>query len=231
MKSYIWEKPTDMEDDFSLIVDESDVKNVADFFDTWIYQVCKANQADVATLEKQFDEYLKKNQIAYNEVDDIVLQNFIDEIGIDFEVRRCDDLQTVSDDPDDDLILYYDDDRSFLLLSECDTERAASMWDGHNFVDIICDEETGETEVEYDADKRYCLDEWDGHNNVTGGIGHHEYVYQIEKIDGEKVENQYLVVRESQWQGEFTQAKIFDVVSLQEYLKSIGRDFNDVHFD
>ena len=45
------------------------------------------------------------------------------------------------------------------------------------------------------------LDTWDGRNYTYGGVGCHAEYYHIDQIDGEPVDDQYLVRYWSQWVG------------------------------
>ena len=73
-------------------------------------------------------------------------------------------------------------------------------------------------------DAPYSLDEWDGNNFTTGGVGLHEEVYKI--ID-DSDEPLYLIRRWSQWQGSLPSGKVVSESELIQYLKDLKRDVED----
>jgi hypothetical protein len=71
------------------------------------------------------------------------------------------------------------------------------------------------------------LDEWDGSNWRTGGMGLHEQVHKVLKAEGEAVDGMYLVYRWSQWQGQQPDALLLTKKELADHLKELGRDVEE----
>lgn len=55
----------------------------------------------------------------------------------------------------------------------------------------------------------------------------HQYVSKVLEMDGEKVDDLYLLIQISDYQGDIPVAAILDKENLKEYLESIDRDIND----
>ena len=71
------------------------------------------------------------------------------------------------------------------------------------------------------------LDEWDGSNWRTGGVGLHEQVHKVLKVEGEAVDGMYLVYRWSQWQGQQPDALLLTKEELADHLEELGRDVEE----
>lgn len=97
-------------------------------------------------------------------------------------------------------------------------------WDGSNHRVIHLTETMSESIVEV-SDTAVSLDEWDGRNHVTGGMGYHQRVYRVFTEDGvAPTEPLYLIEEWSQWQGDLPQGKVVDESGLRIHLKELGRD-------
>lgn len=84
-----------------------------------------------------------------------------------------------------------------------------------------------ETSLVINEDDVLDLDEWDGNNHTTGGVGNHQHVHKIIEEDGENVEDKYLIVFSSQWQGEDTKGSVVNKEELIAHLKELGRDIEE----
>lgn len=99
-------------------------------------------------------------------------------------------------------------------------------WDGGNF-QIVDEEETVWT-AEVVLSREYVdLDEWDGRNFQTGGLGYHEKIYKIIEKDGERVEGEYLLVKTSQWQGDHATGEILTLADIEVHLEQLGRKVDE----
>lgn len=122
-------------------------------------------------------------------------------------------------------IIYDPNNGEFHLGSEWDTIKVFEYWDGHNFV-TKTDEETIEYVVEV-SEEKIDLDEWNGRNFETGGLGLHQYIQKVIEVDGKKEEDKYLLVKWSQWQGSLPSAEIMSIKEVKEHLETLGRDVNE----
>lgn len=107
--------------------------------------------------------------------------------------------------------------------NELEKTKIYEWWDGSNWRKVFLESHMTETVVEI-TDKSVCLDEWDGRNWQTGGTGLHQYVHKVVTIDGEEVEDMFLLVRTSQWQGSHTTAEILGIDEVRNHLETIDRD-------
>lgn len=146
-------------------------------------------------------------------------QEIIEEIGIDVSVSVADEWIN----PDENVILFSREELSFWKPSELEKTKVYEWWDGSNWERVILEPYMDETVVEI-TEKSVCLDEWDGRNWQTGGMGLHEYVHKVITIDGEEVEDMFLLVNTSQWQGSHPTCEILTVDEVRNHLKEIGRD-------
>lgn len=146
-------------------------------------------------------------------------QEVLEEIGIDVFVSVADEWI----DPDENVILFSREELSFWKPSELEKTKVYEWWDGSNWERVILEAYMDETVVEI-TEKSVCLDEWDGRNWQTRGMGLHEYVHKVITIDGEEVEDMFLLVNTSQWQGSHPTGEILTVDEVRDHLKEIGRD-------
>lgn len=108
-------------------------------------------------------------------------------------------------------------------VSYADGVKIYEWWDGSNFRRETLEPHRTEIAVEI-TEKSVCLDEWDGRNWQTGGVGHHEYVHLVIAEQGKKEDDTFLLVHRSQWQGEHPTARIVDLEDLRSRLRELGRD-------
>jgi len=109
------------------------------------------------------------------------------------------------------------------ILNEVEEEKIYRYWDGSNWKTVLC---YNETEIVI-SDDYVNLDEWDGRNFVTGGVGRHEKVYKVYEVDGEKVDDKFMVLFSSQWQGDHDLAELMDIDELKQHLVEINRDVDE----
>ncbi len=109
------------------------------------------------------------------------------------------------------------------VLNEVEEEKIYRYWNGSNWKTVLCQDET---EIVI-SDSHVNLDEWDGRNWQTGGIGLHEKVYRVYEVDGEKVADTFMVLYSSQWQGYHNSAEVLHIDELKEHLKEIDRDLDE----
>ncbi|TCK01391.1 UNVERIFIED_ORG: hypothetical protein BDK47_11682 [Anoxybacillus amylolyticus] len=120
--------------------------------------------------------------------------------------------------------LFELEEKGFLLTSLMDSVYLYTWWDGSNWIrEILHPDDL--VEVVVDQERKINLDEWDGRNWSTGGLGKHENVHLVCSVDGREEKDTFLVWRYSQWQGEHdTAILLFSIQELESYLKEIGRD-------
>ena len=109
------------------------------------------------------------------------------------------------------------------VLNEVEEEKIYRYWDGSNWKTVLCQDET---EIVI-SDSYVNLDEWDGRNFVTGGVGQHERIFKVYEVDGEKVADTFMVLYSTQWQGYHNSAEVLHIDELKEHLKEIDRDLDE----
>lgn len=124
--------------------------------------------------------------------------------------------------------LIYDTNASeFYLAKDGQEVEVYEWWDGSNKKFVINDGESITTHhliLTYDY---VSLDEWNGSDYNTNGVGHHQYVYKVLTLDGEPIRDLYLIVLQSQWQGEQDQGKLLTLDELKEHLKDLERNVDE----
>lgn len=78
------------------------------------------------------------------------------------------------------------------------------------------------------TDDFVSLDEWDGNDLTTLGVGNHQQVHRIIELDG-GIEDEplYLINKWSQWQGDVPTGEVVDVDGLKQHLEKLGRDVEE----
>lgn len=72
------------------------------------------------------------------------------------------------------------------------------------------------------------LDKWDGRNYVYGSVGEHRDIHKVYEVDGEEVENTFLVYDHSQWQGSINKGFLVD--NLKAFLIENG-DYEEEEYE
>ena len=109
--------------------------------------------------------------------------------------------------------------KDFLLISEMETLPLYLYWDGSNWKHIWLPEPDAIVEVEEDEEddeEPVSLDKWDGRNYTYGGVGCHAEYYHIDRLNGEPVEDKFLLRYWSQWEGVQPSGAIVSSEELEE---------------
>lgn len=211
-KKLIWNVRNYENKNEGLLIDPEDVEEVCNFCDY-----------SVATIDLPVSEKKKLNKLLEEKEAEIYdycdLEDFLEENGYqNVEIDSLEDYPVCEE-----KLCFDFQEKEFFDLAECYTERIYRYWNGSNWKTVFCD---NETEIVI-SDDYVNLDEWDGRNFVTGGVGLHERIYRVYEVDGEKVDNAYMVLYSSQWQGDHDLAEVMDLEKLQEHLKEIDRDLDE----
>lgn len=167
-------------------------------------------------LQKIESEFEKLEEKLTNEEE---IQEFLTRIGFgDVDVQLAEDYPLSQN-----LLAFDYENQEFFNLKEAEVTKEYVWWNGGGYKTIILDENYEETELVI-SDVYVNLDEWDGSNFVTGGIGKHQEVCKIFQIDGSKAYDLFLVRKWSQHQGEHQTGLILDFAGLVEYLQLINRN-------
>ena len=214
MKNFqIWESDFNQQSDRGgMLIPDKEISQMIDFTNM---SVCSITDLAVTEI-KYLNEKLKDWNPLYDEED---LKEFLTEEGYKFG-----SINFLSNTESPQEIVCFDfDNKNFFNLAECDTYSWYQWWDGSNFKEEWAGENIGIIKVAVEDVKYLDLDEHDGNDWCTGGIRfYHETVYRVVTLDGNKVDNMYMLCEWSQWQGDHETGRILTQDELDEHLEKIG---------
>lgn len=120
--------------------------------------------------------------------------------------------------------------KEFFNLKDCEKVKVYQWWNGSNYITEELGEADKETIIETSADY-VDLDEMEGSNFVTGGLGLHQRLYKIISIDGELAEDKYLLKRWSEWQGDHETGELLNLDEVKVHLERLNRDVAKYMFE
>jgi hypothetical protein len=220
MKKYqIWEQEQwGIESEGGMLINDIEIEDkvVAEGY-SW-YQIEDVSE-DVDALVDKLDALYRvacESADEFEISDDEDLEQFLRDNGVSF-----DRVGFVPDYADTEEVLCWDgDEKCFFNLAGCDTYPTYKWWDGHNWKIEVAGESTTVTKVTVEDDYT-DLDEWDGNNWTCGGTGLHQRYYKVLELDGEQVEDMYLLVRWSQWQGSHDTGEIMTKEQLDRHIAEL----------
>ncbi|MED0649939.1 hypothetical protein P9246_10735 [Aeribacillus pallidus] len=176
---------------------------------------------DLSKLNEEFDAYFTETDEA---VVDALESFFRDKLGVEVSPEYTE----YYGDTDSDRLIYDTENRNFYFVKKDGyVVEIYRFWDGGDWKTVELDECWTDTHIVADSDY-INLDEWNGHDWVTGGIGLHERVYRIIELDGEKPsEPTFLLEKWSQWQGDHPKGEIMTTSEVADHLKELGRDVDE----
>ena len=177
--------------------------------------ICSIADLPVTDIDK-LNEKLKLWNSLNDEED---LREFLTEEGFTFSSI---DFLSNSESPEE-IVCFDFHNKSFDNLSLCETYPWYQWHDGSNYKEEWAGENATVTKVSVEDEKYLNLDEYDGNDWCTGGVKfYHETVYRVVALDGNKVDNMYMLCQWSQWQGDHETAKIMTQDELDAHLEEIG---------
>ena len=181
--------------DEEIMLDADDVEEKIFVGEETIYIFSKlvATEENETMLEELLEQYEEDDDDSYD------FWDLVKSKGIEF--RRAKEAEYPND-----LLCYYEG--AIQNLKHLDTDKVFNYYDGHNSVNLW-QEEASETVVEYDDDYEN-LDKWDGSNHCYGARNNHAIKYEILSIDGNAVDDQYLIMEWNDWIGTLPTGKIVD---------------------
>lgn len=205
--------------DEAFLIDKEEVEERACVGDQTL--IIENIKADIEDLQKRVDEWDEEITETWE------MEEFLESIGFaEAEVSWAKEF------PEIEKTLAFDCwEQDFFYLNDCATIkvyewykwRGGSNW--QTLETLVLDENTSETEIVI-SEAYVDLDEWDGRNYVTGGMGEHQRIYKVLEMDGENVQNKdiFLLNKWSQWEGSHETGKILENLSeIEKHLKSIDR--------
>lgn len=207
--------------DGAFLIDKEKVEERAQISDqTMIIENIKA---DIEDLQKQLSESDESIKDIYE------MEEFLESIGFeDSEVSWAEDFPEIKE-----KLAFDCYEQDFFHLTDAETVKVYEWWDGSNWKTLVLDDSTSETDLVI-SESYVDLDEWDGRNNVTGGIGEHQRLYKVIEIDGKNVQDKdiFLLNKWSQWEDSHETGEILENLSeVEKHLKSIDRNVEKYMFE
>lgn len=192
------------------------------------YKIVSNNDEKLPTIKelKKLIEKYGYNTNELSELDIYEFENTIKNIGLDVKVDYLEEYPPF----DNNILIYNLEENDFYLLNDeyFTKAKVIELWNGSKYDTFaVGDGSFGEYETNIIISDDYVtLDEWNGNDFNTGGVGKHQYVTPILDKDGESV-FEYLVIYDSQWQGEHTTVDIMNREELKNHLESLGRNVEE----
>lgn len=203
--------------DEAFLIDKEEIEERACVGDQTL--IIENIKADIEDLQKRVDEWDKEI------IETWEMEEFLESIGFTKA-----DVSWAKEFPEIEKTLAFDCwEQDFFYLTDCATIKAHEWWNGSNWQTLVLDENTSETELVI-TESYVDLDEWDGRNHVTGGMGEHQRIYKVLEMDGENVQDKdiFLLNKWSQWEGSHETGEILEGLDeVKKHLKSIGRDVDE----
>ena len=224
MKKVIWGN-----DVRSILIEPEEIEEkVCMMNEDYIIADLTSKDVDEKKLTKNFLEWKERKEKEEKEaliIDECTIEEFLKTQGFNVDVRYCYNFEEYKD-----CILWDKYFHEFGNILDFETVKTYEHLDNQtNWETIMLDENWDtEIELEVDEDSKQSLDLWDGHNFQTGGFPNHEYFYKILEKDGEKVEDEFLLVCYDQWQGSLVAGIIMEKEELIRHIEELeDRDLED----
>jgi len=215
MKNFqIWEN-TYNENAKGMFIPANDIYKAVDMYNV----SCMVINGVSVDLADTLTEVIKKLDVKINDITE--MEEFITEQEIEFS-----SIEWLSDLPVHQELLYFDtQNQQFDDLLLCDYVSAYDWWNGSNHKTDTAHDSITVTIIDTEDNPIMDLDKWDHKCNgfCTGRQQfYHEVVYKVINLDGEKVEDTYLLRCSSQWQDSHPQGVILSKDELDKHLEEIG---------
>lgn len=196
--------------EWQYLIDADDITKKAILFDDSCLKIGNTKELTPDNLNEYLNIVIEEDG-SNNNISDSYLVDYLNErFNLELNNELCSDYETFEDKE----IIYSFNEQEFMYGNDLEFSDIYTFWDGSNWQNWEVQIDDEDIESNY---VRVCLDQWDGRNMVTGGIGYHAYVKKIE-------DDKYLIIESSQWQGSQDIATIADKNELVEYLKIYDRD-------
>jgi len=176
---------------------------------------------DLNKLSEEFDAYFTETDEA---VIDAIENFFKEKLGVEVSA----DYTEYYGDTESSRLIYDIESKNFYVEKDGHVVEIYRFWDGGNWRTVELDEVTTDYTILVDSENYVNLDEWNGHDWVTGSVGRHQQIYRIVELDGEKPsEPTFLLEETSQWDGEEPKGYIMTTSEVADHLKELGRDVDE----
>ena len=209
-------------DAWNYLIDDNEVEKVVLLGD-WSVAIEGVNteSLDLGDVSEKFDAYFTETDEA---VVDALESFFRDKLGVEVSTEYTE----YYGDAESSRLIYDIENKNFYVEKDGHVVEIYRFWDGGNWRTVELDEVTTDYTILVDSENYVNLDEWNGHDWVTGSVGRHQQIYRIVELDGEKPsEPTFLLEGTSQWDGEEPKGYIMTLSEVVEHLKEIGRDVDE----
>ncbi|MGR6115819.1 hypothetical protein ACTHHL_04405 [Aeribacillus composti] len=208
-------------DFWNYLIDSSEVEKVVLLGD-WSVAIDGVNtDLDLTKLSEEFDAYFTETDEA---VVDALESFFREKLGVEVSTEYTE----YYGDAESSRLIYDIESKNFYVEKDGHVVEIYRFWDGGNWRTVELDEVTTDYTILVDSENYVNLDEWNGHDWVTGSVGRHQRIYRIVELDGEEPsEPTFLLEKWSQWQGEEPKGYIMTLSEVVEHLKELGRDVDE----
>ncbi|RKJ75245.1 hypothetical protein D7X33_17710 [Butyricicoccus sp. 1XD8-22] len=185
--------------------------------------------ADLPSLNKALLRHIQQNVgESFNKTSLSDVQQFFQNEGyLEARVRWADEYEDVQ------TCLVFDFMNNMMVEThEFETVKTYTWMDGSNprTLSTATMHDIFEKKVEVTA-KAVSLDQWNGHSLATGGIGLHECIYKIVKLNGEEVEDMYLLHKYSDWKDNHAQGYILTIEQVKARLEELNLNVEDCLYE
>lgn len=175
----------------------------------------------IYTKKEGIDGYIKVISEYDGTLEDYLKDNNTD-YGYCKEYETKESLKIIEEDGD---VLFDTYTKEIVKAMDFEYQKRYSWWDGHNWRYVYADDTEKKISI---SDDRVCLDEWDGRNWYTAYPYYHEYVYRLINVDGELVDDEFLIIESSQYQESHVTASIYTRSELKLHLEELNRNVKNL---
>lgn len=197
--------------DWKYLINLDDIVKKAILTDGSYLEIENTGELTPDDLNNYVNQVIEEEGNNDNVSDSYLIKYLNEKFDLNLGERDCKDFEEFEG---ENIIIYSFNDGEFMYAHDLEFYDIYTFWDGSNWQNWAVDIEFENINSKYEE---ITLDEWDGRNNVTGGMGHHAYIKKLK-------DDKYLITETSQWQGVQDIATIADMDELIEYLKFYNRD-------
>lgn len=222
MEQVIWKEDHLGVNDPAFLIDPAEINDCVQLSDgTLIIRGIEVHETEIEELIVKLKEY----QEDLNDLDEVFdpysrddLQLFLESLGYTPSIDYAENYMIPES-----VLAFEPYDQIFFNVLDCETNKFYQWLDKHsNWTTKVFDINTM-TETKLIISQEYVdLDEWDGRDFKTGTIGLHQRIYKIYNLDGDEVEDQFLLYEWSQWQGDHQTGIILNLEEVKKHIEELG---------
>ncbi|WP_332237980.1 hypothetical protein [Sporolactobacillus sp. KGMB 08714] len=186
----------------------------------WLFPEIDVTKVNTEKLGEAYQRF-KSQQIEYDLIDK--LHEFFETQG--YPAVEPESAPAYMEKETSDQLVFDAANDTFFALSDAEIVETYRQFDSGRNEEIIERPPDFAEEIVEVSDDFVNLDEWNGSDWQTGGVGEHERAYKVLTRNGQLAEDEdYLLEKWSQWQGEDTRGKVLSLNELKVHLLELDRD-------